>query len=72
MFSSGHSTTFTARTGSSGVDRRPMPFTCVKGIGCPSTSSVLQFRQSDPAHRRAANGHAIEAFFLFLRADRQH
>ena len=48
-----------------------MLFTDVKGIGCLSTLFFFQFRQSDPAHRRAANGHAIEAFFLFLRADRK-
>jgi hypothetical protein len=48
-----------------------MLFTRVKGIGYPSTLFFFQFRQSDPAHRRAANGHAIEAFLLFLRADRQ-
>jgi hypothetical protein len=64
-------TTFAARTKSSGVDRRTMLFTRVKGIGYPSTYFSFQFRQSDPAHRRAANGHAIEAFFLFPRADRQ-
>ena len=49
-----------------------MLFTFVKGIGYPSTFVPIQFRQSDPAHRRAANGHALEAFFLFLRADRQN
>jgi hypothetical protein len=43
-----------------------MLFTFVKGIGYPSTFVTIQFRQSDPAHRRAANGHAIEAFFYFF------
>jgi hypothetical protein len=65
-------TTFAAFTRSSGVDRRTMLFTNVKGIGCLSSLFIFQFRQSDPAYRRAATGHAIEAFFLFLRADRQN
>jgi hypothetical protein len=30
-----------------------MLFTCVKGIGYPSTRTAVRFRQSDPAHRRA-------------------
>jgi hypothetical protein len=65
-------TTFAARTRSSGVDRRTMLFTEVKGIGCLSTLFSFQFRQSDPAHRRAAQGLAIEALLLPLRADRQN